>query len=121
MLISLAVAVCGIWLAHRMYVARPEMAKTLAERVPGLYNLLVNKYYVDEFYDSLFVVPLKNVASILWKGVDVLLVDGLVNGLGQTFRQGSGVFRRLQTGYAKTYLLSMVIGIVAITLFYTWR
>jgi NADH-quinone oxidoreductase subunit L len=121
MLISLAVAGCGIWLAHRMYVARPEMAKGVAARLPGLHKLLVNKYYVDEIYEGLFVIPLKTAATVLWRGVDVLLVDGLVNGVGETFRKGSGVFRRIQTGYAKTYLLSMVIGIVAITLFYTWR
>jgi NADH-quinone oxidoreductase subunit L len=121
MLISLAVAVCGIWLAHRMYVGRPELAKEVAKRFPALHTLLVNKYYVDELYEGLFVIPLKTAATVLWKGVDVLLVDGVVNGVGDAFRRMSGVIRGFQTGYAKTYLLSMVIGIVAITLFYTWR
>ena len=121
MIVSLAVAVVGIFLAHRTYVGRPPLLQAAAERLPGLYRLLVNKYYVDELYDALFVVPLKTAAQTLWRGVDVLLVDGLVNGVGGMFRGVSDVSRRLQTGYAKTYLLSMVAGIVAITLFYTWR
>ncbi len=129
MIVSLAVAVVGIFLAHRKYVTlahrtyvgRPPLLHRTAERFPRLNRLLVNKYYVDELYTALFVVPLKTAAQTLWRGVDVLLVDGLVNGVGGMFRRVSDVSRRLQTGYAKTYLLSMVAGIVAITLFYTWR
>ncbi|MDP7386940.1 MAG: NADH-quinone oxidoreductase subunit L, partial [Nitrospinota bacterium] len=92
-----------------------------ADRFPELHRLLLNKFYVDELYDSLFVIPLRNAALTLWRGVDVLLVDGLVNGVGGAFRKLSGVVRAFQTGHAKTYLLSMVVGVVAIALFYTWR
>ena len=121
MLISLAVALLGIYLANRMYLVRPELAKRAADRLPGFYRLFVNKFYVDEMYDALFVAPLRMAAHVLWARVDVIIVDGLVNGIGGIFRNFSGYFRSLQTGYAKTYLLSMLIGVLAITLFYTWR
>ncbi|MDP6482324.1 MAG: NADH-quinone oxidoreductase subunit L [Nitrospinota bacterium] len=121
MVVSLAVAGFGIFLAYRMHLARPESAKKAADRFPALHRLLLNKFYVDELYDSLFVIPLRNAALTLWRGVDVLLVDGLVNGVGGAFRKLSGVVRAFQTGHAKTYLLSMVVGVVAIALFYTWR
>ncbi len=121
MAVSLAVAGFGIFLAHRMHLARPELAKMAADRFPALHRLLLNKFYVDELYDSLFVIPLRNTALALWRGVDILLVDGLVNGVGGAFRNLSGVVRALQTGHTKTYLLSMVAGIAAIALFYSWR
>ncbi|MFQ5912590.1 MAG: NADH-quinone oxidoreductase subunit L [Nitrospinota bacterium] len=121
MIASLAIAVAGIAMAYRMYVTQPERANRAATRFAGLYRLFWNKFYVDELYDGLFVTPLRTAAALLWKGVDVVVVDGLVNGVGRVFRDSSQVFRKIQTGYAKTYLLSMVVGIVAIALFYVWR
>jgi NADH-quinone oxidoreductase subunit L len=121
MLISLVVAILGIYLANRMYLVRPDLAKRVADKLPGFYRLLSNKFNVDEAYDALFVIPLKTFSQVLWTRVDIIVVDGLVNGIAKTFQAFSGYFRNLQTGYAKTYLLSMLVGVLAITLFYTWR
>jgi NADH-quinone oxidoreductase subunit L len=114
MVVSLAIAVLGILLAYRMYLKRPELADRAAERFKGLYAMIVNKYWVDEIYDRLFVAPLVGLSIFLWKFVDNILVDGTVNGVAFLFRGGSEVFKRLQTGNVQNYALSILGGIVLI-------
>ena len=63
MVVSTAIAIAGIYLAYQMYIKKPEMPKKLAERFRLIYKLLLNKYYVDEIYDALFVNPIKKVPS----------------------------------------------------------
>ena len=59
MVVSTAIAIAGIYLAYQMYIKKPEIPKKLAERFHLIYKLLLNKYYVDEIYDALFVNPIK--------------------------------------------------------------
>jgi len=81
--VSVAVALLGIYLAYRLYVARPGSADGLARRFGWLYTLLFRKYYVDEIYDAALVKPVvAGSREVLWKGIDVQVVDGLVNGMG---------------------------------------
>ena len=60
-----------------------------------LYHAARHKYYVDEMYDAAIVQPIKLLSTGgLWKGADAGLIDGAVNGVGQTVRGASGVLRR---------------------------
>jgi NADH-quinone oxidoreductase subunit L len=52
---SIALAAGGIFVATRLYKARPEIPKRLAESWPTAYRWLLNKYYVDELYGKIFV------------------------------------------------------------------
>ena len=55
---------------------------------PGLYRLLLNKYYVDEMYDAAIVQPIRIVSQEgLWRGFDVHVIDGAVNGVGDDRRR----------------------------------
>ena len=76
-----------------------------------MYRLLLNKYYVDEVYDAAVVEPIR-VASqeALWRGVDIGVIDGAVNGTGSLVAGGSGVLRRLQTGSVRAYAGAMFVG-----------
>ncbi|HSB80027.1 MAG TPA: NADH-quinone oxidoreductase subunit L [Candidatus Methylomirabilis sp.] len=111
---SLAVAVLGIWIATRFYLWRPEIPGRLTASWPGVYRVLLNKYYVDELYDWLFVQPIFRGALWLWRRFDEPVIDGSVNGLGAIVRVGSGLLRRIQTGYVGSYALSFIVGVVAI-------
>ncbi|MGH9862138.1 MAG: NADH-quinone oxidoreductase subunit L, partial [Candidatus Acidiferrales bacterium] len=55
MLLSVGVAAAGIWLAYQFYLKKPEIPQRLARDFRGLYNLVYNKYYIDEVYDAVFV------------------------------------------------------------------
>ncbi len=53
----------------------------------GTYDLLYNKYWVDEVYDATIVEPtVDGSTSVLWRGVDAGLIDGIVNGIGRRSR-----------------------------------
>jgi NADH-quinone oxidoreductase subunit L len=101
-----------------MYIKKPEMPKRLAERFSLIYKLLLNKYYVDEIYDVLFVNPTKKISGqILWKVVDVKMIDGSVNGIARLVRGFGNVLRLLQTGYIRNYAFYIVLGCIFILVF----
>ena len=80
MLVSMGVAIVGIFLAYKMYIKQPELPEKVTKKVPGLYDLIYNKYYVDELYDATVVEPIKNGSVVLWKEADAKVIDGVVNG-----------------------------------------
>jgi len=111
---SVGVALCGIGLAWYLYRARPGVPKEIAGRVPGLYDVVLNKYYVDEIYDRIVVQPLLRASRFAWKVIDAGIVDGIVNGVGNLAR-GLGWFGSLfQTGSVNTYALFLAIGVLVI-------
>ena len=115
MLLSVAVAAGGMLLAWRWYTSRPEAPEALSRRFAGVYRALLNKYWVDEAYEAAVVNPvMKGSEAVLWKGVDVGVIDWTVNALARFFGALSGTARRLQTGVAQSYVLVFLAGVVAI-------
>jgi NADH-quinone oxidoreductase subunit L len=109
---SVAVALLGIGLAYYLYHVRPSRPGEIAASVPGLYNAVFNKYYVDEIYDVLFVRRIVNGSVWLWRVFDASFIDGIVNGIGTLVRGGGGAIRRLQTGVVGNYAFSLLLGAV---------
>ena len=94
----------------------------MARKYAGVHRLLLHKYYVDEVYDATIVKPiLIGSREGLWRGLDVQVVDGAVNGTGALVAAGSSMLRRLQTGSVRAYAGSMFIGVVVILGYYLWR
>jgi NADH-quinone oxidoreductase subunit L len=115
MALSVAVALAGIYLAYQFYLAKAGAADRLAERLRGLYNLLVHKYYVDEIYEALFVRPLNWLSEkFFWKILDVKLIDGTVNGAATLFGGIASLLRRWQTGIVQNYAVTLVLGLIII-------
>jgi NADH-quinone oxidoreductase subunit L len=81
MLLSVATAAAGIYVAYRIYVQQPALSDRVAAAFAGLYRVLLHKYYVDEIYDALFVNRVKDLGSSL-AAFDLGVVDGGVNGAG---------------------------------------
>jgi len=111
---SVAVALGGLGLAYLFYVAQPEMPERLRARAGRLYDVVYNKYYVDEIYDAVFVRPTVAVAGWLWRAVDVAVIDGLVNGSARLVAENARVWRRLQSGNVQHYALSMLGGVLLV-------
>ena len=121
MVFSLAIAFIGIYAAYNLYVLKSDGGSAYAKLWPGIHRLLVNKYYVDEIYDALLVQPVKRASIWCWRAFEDGLVDAAVNGAGFFVRSLGGVLRRLQTGYVKSYAVSMLVGALAILLYLTAR
>jgi NADH-quinone oxidoreductase subunit L len=121
MVVSTAIAVAGIGFAYIVWVKRRGIAESAAHAFAPIHRLLLNKYYVDEIYDAALVQPIR-VASQegLWRGFDVKIVDGAVNGAAAIVNSSATWLRRLQTGSVKTYAGSVLVGVVAILAYYLW-
>jgi NADH-quinone oxidoreductase subunit L len=121
MAVSSAVAIVGIGIAAFFFLKRRDRADAVAASMPGPYRLLLNKYYVDELYDTVIVQPIKRISTVaLWHGVDAGLIDGAVNGTGAVVRGGSALLRRVQTGSMRSYAVSLFLGVVVILGYYLW-
>ncbi len=150
MLLSLAVAVAGILVARRFYLQQPAIPERLAQRFSGLYQLLYNKYYVDEAYSATFVegpVMGKALGNTLARfdlkvidgwGVDgsawltrftsrlsiwwdTWIVDGAVNLLATIVWLLNLPARAVQTGLVQRYALWMAAGVVLLLVYYVER
>jgi NADH-quinone oxidoreductase subunit L len=109
--ISVAAGLLGILMAYVMYVAKPGMADSVAGSLGDLYKFVYNKWYVDELYDATIVQPLvKGSRTVLWKGADAGLIDGLVNGTGWAAKQVGGLLRLLQSGNIRSYATWVLFG-----------
>ena len=120
---SSGIAVAGIAIAAFIWLKRRELADEHGRaRFAPIYRLLLNKYYVDELYDASVVQPLAVVSREgLWRGVDVGVIDGAVNGVGAIVDAGAAMLRRLQTGSVRAYAGSLFVGVVLILGYYLWR
>jgi NADH-quinone oxidoreductase subunit L len=111
MYVSVAAGVGGILLAYIFYVLAPSLADSVANSFRGLYTLIYNKYFVDEFYDETVVRPIVDGSrTLLWRSVDVEVIDGAVNGIGKRARNIGGVLKLAQSGYIRSYAAWVVAG-----------
>ncbi len=137
MALSVGVGLLGIFLAYWIYVKKNGApAEWLSGKCRWLYRLLVNKYFIDAFYNGVIVKGVMklgtllgqfdlgvidgivNGASFLTKQVsrlsiwvDTYVVDGAVNGTAAVGYHFSKNLRRVQTGYLSNYALGIVIGL----------
>ena len=114
MIISVIIAAAGIFLAFTFYRRRQEIPRQFVAQNPKLHRVVYNKYYVDEFYRAVFIVPLVKVSDFMSDFFDDKVVDGLVNGTAAFFKVIAGQLRKIQTGFVQNYALMMSIGIIII-------
>ncbi len=111
--------VLGFVIAFWMYIRRPELPGALAAQQPSLYRFLLNKWYVDEIYDAIFVRPAKKFGLFLWKEGDGRIIDGFgPNGVAARVVDVTRGVVRLQTGYVYHYAFVMLIGVAGLISWY---
>ena len=136
---SIAVAGCGIFLSWLFYILWPNIPVALARNFKPLYNLLLNKYWIDEIYDKLIIQPFLGLSRLAFsfdfniidglvnfsaaltlavsrvKGwIDKYIIDGLVNLIARIVGGLGLVFRRLQSGFIQNYILLIFTGLAVI-------
>lgn len=111
--------VLGFVLAFWMYLRRPDLPNRLATSQPILYRFLLNKWYMDEIYDRLFVRPAKNFGLFLWKEGDGRVIDGFgPDGISARVVDVTRGVVRLQTGYVYHYAFVMLVGVAGLITWY---
>lgn len=107
----------GIALASILYLKKTSWPEKWAQNLPKLYALSFNKWYVDEFYEKVFVASSLKMGNIFWKKVDGALIDDKI--INQTASWAQRVAKRLSqmhTGLIFHCALWMAIS-VAVLLF----
>jgi NADH-quinone oxidoreductase subunit L len=113
--LSVGVALVGIYLARTWYLKRSELPERLSARFATMYRLLLNKYYVDEAYEASVIAPMvKGSEKLLWRGIDVGVIDWFVNALASAVGFISRTVRVVQTGVTQSYALVFLVGVIAI-------
>ncbi|HVP47202.1 MAG TPA: NADH-quinone oxidoreductase subunit L [Bryobacteraceae bacterium] len=145
--VSVAVALIGISIARYFYHRRTDIPDRLEARFKPLYGVLLNKWYVDELYNFLFVNGFAKGGGRVFGAFDRNVVDGAVNGAGWLTRISSTVsiwwdtwivdgavrltsllvklssypVRIVQTGRVQAYALFVVVGALAFFGYYIAR
>jgi len=114
-LISTVAALAGIGLAWLFYIARRDLAESVAKLAKslGLYALSHGKFFIDEIYMVSIVRPLEALAALLALA-DRYAIDGLVNAFGAFPRALGAMLRPLQGGLVQYYALVMALGVLAL-------
>ena len=114
-LISLIVALLGIFSAYAVYIKRWITAESLGRAFGPLYKLLFNKYFFDKLYEDI-IVKLALIKGLFtgFSLFDSKGVDGAVNGVAEIVTSGGRAIRRAQTGQLQLYGLFIGIGIAVI-------
>ncbi len=113
---SVGIGLIGITLASLMYLSRKIDPSAIASKIPALYNLSLNKWYIDDIYNSVFVVGIRRIARQVME-VDYRVVDGAVNLAGLATLLGGEGLKYLETGRAQFYALIVfgaVLGLVVV-------
>ena len=104
--VSIVVAIAGIAIGWVWFRRKPLWEPP---------RLLEEKYYVDELYDATVVQPIKvGSTNVLWKVIDVHIIDGAVNGAGHLASMLGSTLRYLQSGLARSYVAIVVLGALLI-------
>jgi NADH-quinone oxidoreductase subunit L len=107
--------VLGFVVAWLFYVAKPYLPEELARSQPLAYRFLLNKWYIDELYDFVFVRGGKWLGTFLWKRGDGTVIDGIgPDGVSSRVLDVTGWTVRLQSGYVYHYAFAMLLGVAAL-------
>jgi NADH-quinone oxidoreductase subunit L len=112
-------ALAGVVAAWFFYLVRPGIPDWFQSRFSALYQLLANKYYLDDLNEFLFAGGARRLGVGLWKGGDVGVIDGVaVNGSARLVAWFASVIRFLQSGFIYHYAFAMLVGVALVLFFF---
>jgi NADH-quinone oxidoreductase subunit L len=85
------------------------------------YQLVLQKYYVDEFFILVLIRPALWIGRTANRLLERDVLDGGSRSIGKVFIGASGLLRRIQTGYVRNYALAILIGALLIIVYYAVR
>jgi NADH-quinone oxidoreductase subunit L len=118
MTLSALIGIGGIMMAWLFYVKRPDLPAKAGARAGFLYKAALNKYWIDEIYFALIINPVQALGRGLWRGVDQLAIDGLVNNAARFVRGIGNALKPSQSGKVQSYLMTMFLGLLVLTVSY---
>jgi NADH-quinone oxidoreductase subunit L len=116
--VSVAAAVLGFVLAWLLYFKRRDLPQKMAGWLGMVYRFVLNKYYVDELYQAMFVRPLIGGSrKLLWRGIDASTIDGTINNSARGAQEVSDAMRHMQSGNIRSYAGWVALGALAVVIY----
>lgn len=112
--VSVAVAGLAAWLAYDSYIVHTLRPAKMAKSLGRLYDLVANRYYVDEFYFARIIHPIIEGSKALWLYVDVNFIDKATYVAGDLVAGLAGLVKTIQNGKTQSYALYMALGVVVV-------
>ena len=102
----------AIPISFYLYIISPKILEDFKNTNMPLYKFLLNKWYIDEFYEKIFVNPTKKIGSFFWKKGDIGIIDKFgPDGISKLIKIISYKTGRLQTGFIYDYAFVMLLGL----------
>ena len=104
--------IIAIPISYYIFVKDEKILEKFKNNNKSLYNFLLNKWYIDEIYDFIFVNPIKKIGLFFWKKGDENTIDRFgPNGISKIIKLISDKAVQFQSGYIYDYAFVMLIGL----------
>lgn len=113
-------ALAGVVVAYVFYLVKPGIPAAIARTFRPIVTVLENKYYMDWINENVFAPAARALGTGLWKGGDVGVIDGTINGSARGVGALAAVTRYFQSGYLYWYALVMIIGVIGLMTWQLW-
>ena len=109
--ITPVIVTISIPIAYYLFVKNEKILKNIISKNQTIYNFLLNKWYFDDFYNFIFVEPIKKIGLFFWKKGDINTIDRYgPDGLSRLVKIISNKTVNFQNGYLYHYAFVMLIG-----------
>ena len=111
--------IISIPISFYFYVKNTKLLEKIKNKYILIHKFLLNKWYFDEIYDSIFVKPTKILGSFLWKSGDVKTIDRLgPDGISKIIKIISNKSTKFQSGYIYDYAFIMLLALSLLLTFF---
>ena len=111
LLLTPILVIISIPLSYILFVKNKNIINYLVDTNKPLYDFLKNKWYFDEFYNYLFVNPLKKIGYFFWKRIDISIIDKFgPDGVSSVIKKFSNIAVKFQSGFIYQYAFIMLLG-----------
>ena len=119
LVIGALIAIAGVTIAYRIWVAQPGTSLRIRERFSGVYVFLSHKWYFDEIIDFAIVRPTLWMGRVVATTFERGVITGVVtDGTTSVVRAGSAAVRRAQTGFLRYYAALMIVALFGVALYF---
>jgi len=119
--IGVSAGLLGIAGAVGLYMTGKDRLDFAKQMLAPIYDLLFNKYYIDEIYDVLIVQPVRATGAFLKERGERLGIDFTVDQVGIQIREVSRLISLWQSGNVRSYAFNMIVGVVVVLMFVVFQ
>lgn len=119
--ISVGAALLSALSAYIIYTKKKSVAESFVVNAKPIYNLVNNKYYVDEIYFGAIINPIVSLSKKLWYYVDVNIIDKMTFVVSDFMTNAGKLIKTLQNGNMQQYAMYISLGLVVVLSFVLMR